>query len=129
MSPVGQNVVNPCPTPNGPGTSGANGLFTSSPTKTDDFDQFTLRVDHHLDDRNSLFGRYSYSKENRFDTFDSFCASVNNVPGFGCNTLNGRQQALADYISLLAPNKLNEARASLTRVRGGIFQPNLRKDS
>ena len=128
ISPVGQNVVNLYPTPNGPGTSSANGLFTSSPTKTDDFDQFTVRVDHHLDDRNSLFGRYSYSKENRFDTFDSFCASANNVPGFGCNTLNGGQQALADYIALLGPNKVNEARVSFTRVRGGIFQQNLGND-
>ena len=128
ISPVGQNVVNLYPTPNGPGTSTANGLFTSSPTKTDDFDQFTVRVDHRFNDSNTLFGRYSYSKENRFDTFDSFCASANNVPGFGCNTLNGGQQALADYIALLGPNKVNEARVSFTRVRGGIFQQNLGND-
>ena len=98
-------MVDLYPTPNGPGTSTANGLFTSSPTKTDDFDQFTVRVDHHLDDRRSLFGRYSYSKENRFDTFDSFCAAANNVPGFGCNTLNGGQQALADYTRCSAHTK------------------------
>ncbi len=128
ISPVGVNVVNLFPNPNGPGTSSANGLYTSSPTKTDDFDQFTIRVDHKINDTNSLFGRYSYSKENRFDTFDSFCAGANNVPGFGCNTLNGGQQALADYIALLGPNKVNELRASFTRVRGGIFQQNLGND-
>ena len=128
ISTVGTNVVNLYPTPNGPGTSTANGLYTSSPTKVDDFDQFTVRVDHKINDKNSLFGRYSYSKENRFDTFDSFCASANNVPGFGCNTLNGGQQALADYIALLGPNKVNELRTSFTRVRGGIFQQNLGND-
>jgi hypothetical protein len=124
VSPVGQAVLALYPAPNGPGTSPANALYTSSPTKVDDFDQFTGRVDHRFDDRNSLFGRYSFSKENRFDTFDSFCASANNVPGFGCNTLNGGQQAVADYIRLLGPNKVNEARVSFTRVRGGIFQQN-----
>lgn len=128
ISSVGQKVVSLYPNPNGPGTSAANGLFTSSPTKTDDFDQFTVRVDHHFNEKHSLFGRYSFSKENRFDTFDSFCAGANNVPGFGCNTLNGGQQTQADYIALLGPNKVNEARVSFTRVRGGIFQQNLGND-
>jgi hypothetical protein len=110
ISATGRNVLALYPIPNGPGTSIANGLYTSRPTKVDDFDQFTLRVDHRFNDNNSLFGRYSYSKENRFDTFDSFCASANNVPGFGCNTLNGGQQAVADYIRMLGPTKVNEAR-------------------
>src|ERR1700722_4475643 len=124
ISPVGRAVLGLYPAPNGTGTSPANGLYTSSPTKVDDFDQFTVRVDHRFNDNNTLFGRYSYSKENRFDTFDSFCAGSNNVPGFGCNTLNGGQQAVADYIRLLGPTMVNEARVSFTRVRGGIFQQN-----
>ncbi len=128
ISSVGQNLVNLYPTPNTPGTSAANGLYTSSPTKSDDFDQFTVRVDHRFSDSHSLFGRYSFTKENRFDTFDSFCAGSNNVPGFGCNTLNGAQQAVIDYIWLLSANKVMEARTSFTRVRGGIFQQNAFKD-
>lgn len=128
FSAAGVAVLGLYPAPNGTGTSSANGLFTSSPTKTDDFDQFTVRVDHRFNEQNTLFGRYSYSKENRFDTFDSFCANVNTIPGFGCNTLNGGQQAVADYIRLLGPNKVNEARVSFTRVRGGIFQQNMGND-
>ena len=124
ISQVGENVANLYPNPNTPGTSSANGLYTSSPTKSDDFDQFTIRVDHRFNDSNSLFGRYSYSQENRFDTFDSFCASANNVPGFGCNTLNGGQQAILDYTTIFSATKINEARMSFTRVRGGIFQQN-----
>jgi len=128
ISAVGRNVVALYPTPNTPGTSPANGLFTSSPTKVDDFNQFTGRIDHRFNDNHSLFGRYSFSKENRFDTFDSFCAGPNNVPGFGCNTLNGGQQVVLDYIWLVSANKVNEARTSFTRVRGGIFQQNLGHD-
>ncbi|MDQ1471937.1 MAG: hypothetical protein QOJ99_3417, partial [Bryobacterales bacterium] len=128
ISAVGQNLANLYPNPNTPGTSAANGLYTSSPTKSDDFDQFTVRVDHRFSDQHTLFGRYSFSKENRFDTFDSFCAGANNVPGFGCNTLNGGQQAILDYIWLIGPNKVNEARTSFTRVRGGIFQQNAGND-
>jgi hypothetical protein len=128
ISSVGRNLANLYPDPNTPGTSAANGLYTSSPTKVDDFDQFTVRIDHRFNDSHTLFGRYSFSKENRFDTFDSFCAGANNVPGFGCNTLNGGQQAILDYIWLLSANKVNEARMSFTRVRGGIFQQNEGKD-
>ena len=128
ISPTGRNVLSLFPDPNTPGTSAANGLYTSSPTKTDDFDQFTVRVDHRFSDSHNLFGRYSFSKENRFDTFDSFCAGSNNVPGFGCNTLNGGQQVVLDYIWLISANKVNEARTSFTRVRGGIFQQNERND-
>jgi hypothetical protein len=128
ISTVGRNLVNLYPNPNTPGTSSANGLYTSSPTKVDDFDQFTVRVDHRFSDNHTLFGRYSFSKENRFDTFDSFCAGSNNVPGFGCNTLNGGQQAILDYIWLVSANKVNEARMSFTRVRGGIFQQNAGND-
>jgi hypothetical protein len=127
ITSVGSNVVHLYPDPNGAVTA-SNGLYTSSPGKTDDFSQFTMRVDQRFNDNNSLFGRYSYVKEDRFDTFDSFCASVNNVPGFGCNTLNGGQQAVLDYIRLIGANKVNEARASFTRVRGGIFQQNQGND-
>ncbi len=35
---------------------------------------------------------------------------------------------MLDYISLLGPNKVNEARMSFTRVRGGIFQQNSGND-
>lgn len=128
LSPVGLAVVNLYPNPNTPGTSASNGLYTSSPTKLDDFNQFTVRVDHRFNDNHSVFARYSFSKENRFDTFDSFCAGANNVPGFGCNTLNGGQQLVLDYIWLVTPTMVNEARASFTRVRGGIFQQNLGND-
>jgi Carboxypeptidase regulatory-like domain/TonB-dependent Receptor Plug Domain len=128
ITQVGKNVAALYPTPNTPGTSTANALYTSSPTKVDDFDQFTVRVDHRFNDNNSIFGRYSFSKENRFDTFDSFCASANNVPGFGCNTLNGGQQVVLEYIKLFGANKVNDARTSFTRVRGGIFQQNQGND-
>jgi hypothetical protein len=127
ITSVGSNVVHLYPDPNGPVTA-SSGLYTSSPGKRDDFNQFTTRVDQRFNDTNSLFGRYSYVQEDRFDTFDSFCANVNNVPGFGCNTLNGGQQAILDYIRLIGANKVNEARTSFTRVRGGIFQQNRGND-
>ena len=128
ISPVGQSIANLYPDAQSNNASGSAGLFTSSPTKTQDFNQYTVRLDHRFNDNNSIFTRYSFSKENRFDTFDSFCAGPNTVPGFGCNTLNGGQQAVLAYTTLIGSNKVNEARVSFTRVRGGIFQQNLGND-
>ena len=61
ISSVGQNVVNLYPNPNTAGTSSSNGLFTSSPIKRDDFDQFTIRVDHRLNDNNPALIRRAIS--------------------------------------------------------------------
>lgn len=117
---VGLAILNLYPNPNGPVTPRA-GSFTSSPGKSDDFDQYTGRLDHRFSEKDSIFGRYTFSKEDRFDTFDPFC-SLTNVPGWGCNTLNGGQSVVISHIHLFGSNKVNELRLGYNRVRGGIFQ-------
>ena len=123
---VGLALLNLYPNPNGAITA-RSGSFTSSPGKSDDFNQYTGRVDHRFTDSDSVFGRYTFSKEDRFDTFDPFC-SLTNVPGFGCNTLNGGQSLVVSYIHLFGANKVNELRLGYNRVRGGIFQQDQKTD-
>jgi hypothetical protein len=117
---VGQALLNLYPNPN-TSVGVASGSFTSSPGKSDDFDQYTGRVDHRFTQNNNLFARYSFSKEDRFDTFDPFC-SLTNVPGFGCNTLNGGQNLVVSDVHLFGATKVNELRLGFNRARGGIFQ-------
>ncbi len=120
INKVGQAIANLYPDPNtSVGTS--SGLFTSSPGKSDDFNQYTGRVDHRFGQNDNLFVRYSFIKEDRFDTFDPFC-SVTNVPGWGCNTLNGGQNFVVSHVHLFGSNKVNELRLGYNRTRGGIFQ-------
>ena len=117
---VGQALLNLYPDPNtSVGTN--SGLFTSSPGKSDNFDQYTGRVDHRFGQNDNVFARYSFIKEDRFDTFDPFC-SVTNVPGWGCNTLNGGQNFVISHVHLFGSNKVNELRLGYNRTRGGIFQ-------
>ena len=120
FSKVGQNLLGLYPDPN-TSVGAASGLYTSSPGKLDDFDQYTGRVDQRITQNNNLFARYSFSKENRFDTFDPFC-SLTNVPGWGCNTLNGGQNVVLSDVQLFGANKVNELRLGFNRTRGGIFQ-------
>jgi len=128
FSKVGQAILKLYPSPNIPGGGASSGLYVSSQGKTDDFDQFTGRVDHRFTDSDSLFSRYTFSKENRFDTFDPFCAGSHNIPGNGCNTLNGGQGFVLDEIHLFGPNKINELRLGYNRTRGGIFQQDQNSD-
>jgi hypothetical protein len=118
---VGVAVLNLYPLPNAPNNA-ASGLFTSTQPLKDDFNQYTGRIDHRFNDADSLFGRYTFSDENRFNTFDPFCAGSHNLPGYGCNTLNGGQGFLLGEIHLFGANKINELRLGYNRTRGGIFQ-------
>jgi outer membrane receptor protein involved in Fe transport len=123
---VGQALLNLYPNPN-TSVGAGSGLLTSSPGKSDDFDQYTGRVDHRFTQNNNLFARYSFIKEDRFDTFDPFC-SVTNVPGFGCNTLNGGQNVVVSDVHLFGATKVNELRLGFNRTRGGIFQQDAATD-
>ncbi|HTA66943.1 MAG TPA: TonB-dependent receptor [Bryobacteraceae bacterium] len=117
---VGQALLNLYPNPN-TSVGAGSGLYTSSPGKLDDFNQYTGRVDHRFGQNDNLFARYSFIDENRFDTFDPFC-SLTNVPGWGCNTLNGGQNVTVSHVHLFGANKVNELRLGFNRTRGGIFQ-------
>ena len=118
----GAAIADLYPTPN-TSTGPASGEFTASPGALDNLDQFTTRIDHSFNANNNLFGRYTFSTETRFNTFDAFC-STTNVPGYGCSTLNGGQNFVLDYIHLFGPTRVNELRFGFNRTRGGIFQQN-----
>ncbi|HUA85819.1 MAG TPA: TonB-dependent receptor [Bryobacteraceae bacterium] len=121
ISPVGQNVLNLYPLPNAPNNA-SSGLYDSTIGAMDDLNQYTGRIDHRFTDSDSLFGRYSFYDENRLNTFDAFCAGSHNLPGYGCNTLNGGQSFLLGEVHLFGATKINELRLGYNRTRGGIFQ-------
>jgi hypothetical protein len=128
FSSVGLSILNLYPNPNAPNTA-SSGLFTSTAPLRDDFNQYTGRIDHRFSDADSLFGRYTFSDENRLNTFDPFCAGSHNLPGYGCNTLNGGQGFLLGEIHLFGTNKINELRLGYNRTRGGIFQQDQSTDN
>jgi Carboxypeptidase regulatory-like domain/TonB dependent receptor/TonB-dependent Receptor Plug Domain len=128
ISAVGQNVLNLYPLPNAP-NNGSSGLFSSTEPASDDLNQYTGRIDHRFSESDSLFGRYSFYDEDRFNTFDPFCAGGNNLPGYGCTTLNGGQSFLLGEIHLMGANKINELRLGYNRTRGGIFQQDQATDN
>ena len=128
FSSVGQAILNLYPNPN-TANNASSGLFTSTAPLSDDFNQYTGRIDHRFSEADSLFGRYTFYQETRFNTFDPFCAGSHNLPGYGCNTLNGGQGFLLGEIHLFGANKINELRLGFNRSRGGIFQQDENTDA
>lgn len=128
INSVGQAILNLYPLPNAPNNA-SSGLYASTEPLTDNLNQYTGRVDHRFNDVDDLFGRYSFFDENRLNTFDPFCAGSHNLPGYGCNTLNGGQAVLIGEIHLFGPNKVNELRLGYNRMSNGIFQQDQSTDN
>ncbi len=120
LNAVGVNVANAFPSPNTL-LGSSFGQYTGSPGASDDYDQFTTRVDHSFSSNDNIFGRVTYSNETRFNTFDAFCATTN-IPGYGCRTTNGGLNVVVDYTHIFSPNKINELKLGFNRMLNTIFQ-------
>ncbi len=70
---------------------GQNGLFQAIPVGTDNADQFTLRFDHRINDRQNFTAYYYFNDQRQLQPYDTFEQAGGNVPGFG-NYYNLRNQ-------------------------------------
>src|SRR5581483_5942593 len=75
------------PLPNTPA-----GTFQLAPVQRDRGDQFTVKIDHRLTDKQNLSAYYYFNDENIFDPFSRFQAGGANLPGFGAFTKQRYQQ-------------------------------------
>ncbi|HKX27885.1 MAG TPA: TonB-dependent receptor [Blastocatellia bacterium] len=96
--------------------------------RTNDYDQFLIKIDHQLSDRHSLTGRYNYlSSETK-----NFLGGGGRASAASSTARNNqtRDQALAlSAISVLTPSVINEARVQLARrsfgFRSVLSEPDL----
>ena len=78
MDPVALNLLQYLPAANLPGS-----VYQGVPTEANDQDQFTVRVDHKINDRQNLSVYYYYTDASIHSPFYNFQASGANVPGYG----------------------------------------------
>ena len=65
MDPVGVNLAKYFPLPNTPGAQFTNqNNYAASGANITDIDNFDVRIDHNLTDRQRIFGRYSQRSSN-----------------------------------------------------------------
>lgn len=129
LSPVALNYFKLYPAPN---LAGMANNFESSPAKTQYSTTFDLRLDHHINDNNSLFVRYGYNPVSTFipgrlpavSIFGKTVqpgGSVGDHAGPSKTTGQGLQ---LNYVHVFRPNLLLELKAGYTRINIQTFPLN-----
>jgi hypothetical protein len=107
-NPVIQKLLALVPPANDP----TNAFFVGSAPRKRELNQFTGRIDHNFNDRNSLFGTFISNRDSRTEP----TLQGNNLPGFGDSRPAKREILALGYTRVLSPTMTNEVRAGLNRV-------------
>jgi len=100
---------------------GANYLPTA-PARQDN-DQFDVRIDHRLTDKDSLFGSLSWSEENKL--ISAPLPGALDASGFnGAEEKNQGRNAMISWTRVWSPTILTESRAAFSRLVTQRFQGN-----
>ncbi len=113
VNSVSQQLLKYYPLPTSAGTAN-NYLF--SETRTQQGDQFSVRVDDNLWTNNTVFVSYQYQNINAFEPSNSLCGS-SVLPGFGCTTPELDQAVSLHDTQIFSSSLINEARAGFNRIR------------
>jgi hypothetical protein len=117
MDPVAQNLVQYLPASNLAGSQ-----YQGVPTEADDQNQFTVRLDHKINDRQNLSIYYYFTDGTTHSPFYDFQASGANVPGFGTLVKQRFQQWNPSHTWTLSNSLVNEFRVTYLREGQLTFQ-------
>jgi len=104
------------PTPN----SGGN-LYQAVPLGHEHSDQFTVKVDHQLTNKQHLTGYYYFTQHHLEKPFARFQAGGANLPGFGDLTDDRTQQVNISHTWTIGSTAVNEIRFTFFREGQGTF--------
>lgn len=118
LNPMGVAIaaLYPLPNRNAPGAD-----FVSSPSLTDNQNQFDLRLDHSFRQSDNFFARYSLVDDNLFDPFAG-SSGDSSIPGYGIQVPSRAQNAALGETHIFTPVLLNELRLAFNRVSNGDYQ-------
>jgi hypothetical protein len=111
IDPIAHNVAALYPAPNSPGN--ANNYIVNSPGR-DTIDQMDARIDYSISDRQQVFGRFSLSQRDRFQSppFPGLADGGNYSTG---NYFEGTRGAVLAHTFTISPSMVNEVRAGFNR--------------
>jgi hypothetical protein len=96
--------------------------YQAVPTSADTQNQFTVRIDHHINERQNFSFYYYFTNDTNFQPFYNFQASGANVPGFGANVGSRYQQYNPSHTWTITNALVNEARFTYMREGQLTFQ-------
>lgn len=118
QDPVAADLLRYIPQANLP--DGVN--YQAVPTSADNQDQFTLRIDHHINDRQNFSFYYYYTDDKNFQPFYNFQASGANIPGWGAKVGSRYQQFNPSHTWTISNAVVNEFRFTYMREGQLTFQ-------
>jgi len=105
-----------------PAANGPNNTYQSVPTSPNNANQFTLRIDHHINDRQNFSFYYYFDDGSQLAPFYNFQASGANIPGFGAKTASRYQQYNPSHTWTISNSLVNEVRFTYMREGQLTFQ-------
>ena len=117
MDPVARDLLRFVPGANRP-----DGTYQAVPTSSDNQDQFTFRLDHHINDHQNFSFYYYFTNDKNFQPFYDFQASGANIPGFGANVGSRYQQFNPSHTWTINNALVNEFRFTYMREGQLTFQ-------
>ncbi|MGC2821907.1 MAG: carboxypeptidase regulatory-like domain-containing protein [Candidatus Sulfotelmatobacter sp.] len=97
-------------------------LITTVPTEPTRGDQFTVKVDHRINDKQNLSIYYYFDDERIVQPFANFELTGANVPGFGSIIAQRIQQWNVSHTWTISNDMVNEARFNYNREAQQTFQ-------
>lgn len=105
-----------------PGANRSDGSYQAVPVQSERQDQFTVRLDHHINSRQNFSFYYYYTDDNMLQPFYNFQASGANIPGFGSKVGTRSQQYNPSHTWTITNSLVNEARFTYMREGQLTFQ-------
>jgi hypothetical protein len=106
-------ILNKYPLPNSPGGSFGARTFLSTFSAPIDRDQYSARIDHRFSDKDSVFGRFSFSN-NRIPITDVAAAALN--PSFSNSRRSDWRNAGLTETHLFSGTLINQFRIGVTQT-------------
>ncbi|WP_162538890.1 TonB-dependent receptor [Granulicella sp. WH15] len=104
----------PAPSP-GYSTATATPGYTFDEERTENLDQYSVRVDHKISDKDSLLVQFNRFNDPSFEPQNSLCGT-SQIPGFGCTTNQISTLAGVNWIHIVNERWLNEFRIGYDRL-------------
>jgi len=130
FDPVAKQLIDLFPAPNVPGDVASSGVannYLSNPSSPDDTDQYDIRIDHKISDKDSIFGRLSFSDRNL--TPPAAIPPPLDAAAFESgNFLNNARSVAIAETHIFTPRVVNEIRLGYNRNRSERLQFNSDKN-
>jgi hypothetical protein len=122
---IGQTIASYFPTPTKPTAIGATPAsnYSFSETRQETMNEDTVRVDHNISQKDTIFGNYNWFNDPSFEPSNSTCGSAV-LPNFGCYVNQTSQLAVVSWNHTLDTSRINQLSVGYDRLR----QPRIQQD-